>query len=319
MDIMTDNETLNSMVLAEKYRPNTLDECILPESTMKLVRDAISNNKIPHFLFTGTAGIGKTTLARVIAKTIDADLLFINASLETGIDTVRMKVIQFSSTVSFTGGPKIVMLDEADGMTAQSQQSLRGVIEEFPNVRFIFTCNFKNKVIDAIHSRCVVVDFKISKEESPKIQMKMFKRILEILAKEDIKYDKPVVAELVKKNFPDFRKTLNEIQRYSVGGQIDSGILIDTNANNFDDLIKTLRDKNFTDMRKWVGSNSDIEPSLIFNTLYEMSSVKLRANCLPEIVLILADYTYKASMVIDTQIIVAACLTEFMMKAEWDV
>ena len=314
---MTDNETLNSLVLAEKYRPNNLDECILPEATLKLVKDAIANNKIPHFLFTGTAGIGKTTLARVIAKTIDADMLFINASLETGIDTIRMKVIQFSSTVSFTGGPKIVMLDEADGMTTASQQSLRGVIEEFPNVRFIFTCNFKNKMIEALHSRCVVVDFKIPKEESQNIQMKFFKRLIEILGKENIEYDKPTVAALVKRNFPDFRKTLNEIQRYSVGGKIDSGILIDANSSNFDELLKTLRDKNFTEMRKWVGSNSDIEPHLIFNMLYESSSTKLRPECLPEIILILADYTYKASMVIDPQIIVAACLTEFMMKAAW--
>lgn len=314
---MIESEKLNNLVWAEKYRPQRLEDVILPEATKKIVADALDSGNIPHFSFVGSAGIGKTTLARVIAKSLDADLLFINASLDTGIDTIRMKVTQFSSSVSLSGGFKIVLLDEADGMTAAGQQSLRGVIEEFPNTRFIFTYNFRNKIIDAIHSRCLEIDFKISKEDAPKLQMRFFKRILEILDNEHVKYDKASVAELVKKHYPDFRKTLNVLQGYASGGSIDSGVLIDSHEQNIKELVGYLKDKNFGNVRKWVGQN-DLEPEIVFRAIYDLSSKDMKPECVPNVVILLADYLYKASMVADTQIIVAAALTELMMVAKWN-
>jgi DNA polymerase III delta prime subunit len=308
--------SIDNIVWAEKYRPRTLDEAILPEGTKTTVRDALDNGNIPHFLFCGGAGTGKTTLARIIANENEADLLFVNASLE-GVDAVRQRVVQFASTVSFSGGLKFVLLDEFDGASPAQQQSMRGVIEEFPNTRFLFTCNFKNKVIDAIHSRCVVIDFKATKAESPKLQMKFFKRILTILDTENVKYDKPVVAELVKKFYPDFRRTLNELQRYSSSGSIDSGILVNHDAAVYEELLSAVKKKNFDKMRAWVGENSDIEFDTIFKMFYDSASELLKPECIPSIVMVLAEYQYKASMVADPEILVAACMTEIMPRAVW--
>lgn len=314
---MIDNDKLNNMVWAEKFRPKTVDEAILPESTRKVVLDAIANGNVPHLLLCGTAGTGKTTLARAIANQMNADLLFVNASLE-GIDTIRTKVIQFSSSVSFSGGLKVVLFDEFDGASTVSQQSLRGIIEEFPNTRFFFTCNFKNKVIDAIHSRCVVIDFKTSKSEDAKLQSKFFKRLCDILASENVTFSKPVVAELVKKFYPDFRRTLNELQRYSSSGEIDAGILLNQSETEIAQLIDHLKKKNFTEMRKWVGMNPDIDPQTLFRSLYDQAAVLMEPKCIPSIIILLADYSYKSSMVADPQIIVAACLTEVMVGATWN-
>lgn len=308
---------INNLVWAEKYRPKTIDEAILPESTKKQIRDAIASNNIPNLLFSGTAGTGKTSLAKIIASQLGADLMFINASLDTGIDAIRMKVIQFSSSVSFSGGPKIVMFDEADGLTKAAQDSLRGVIESFPSTRFIFTCNFKNKIIEAIHSRCVTIDFKTSKEESSKLQAKFFKRTIEILNSENVEFDKAAVAELIKKNYPDFRKTMNELQRYGSSGKIDTGILLNSTETLFKDLLTILQEKNFSEMRKWVGANPDISPEIVFRTIYDMSSELLVQECIPNLVIVLADYLYKSSMVQDQQIIVAAALTEVMSISVW--
>lgn len=311
------NEVANDLVWSEKYRPRTLDDAILPESTKKLIRDSIANNNLPNFLFTGTAGVGKTTLARIIASTLEADLLFINASLDTGIDTIRQKVIQYSSSVSLSGSNKFVLLDEADGMTTAGQQSLRGVIEEFPNTRFIFTCNFKNKVIDAIHSRCVVVDFKTTKEEAPKLQTRFFKRVMQILELEKVKYDKAAVAELVRKNYPDFRKTLNELQRYGCSGEIDVGILLNQSEEQFKILIAALKKQNFGEVRKWIAMNTDIEPTIFFNTLYEMILVELKPNCLPAIIIEFAKYYYESQQVPDPQLALTSAMIHLMANAEW--
>lgn len=313
---MIDSDKLNNLVWAERYRPKTLDDAILPDSTKTMVRDALSSGNVPHFLFCGTAGTGKTTLAKVIANELGADLLYINASL-TGIDSIRMNVIQFASSVSFGESIKIVLFDEFDGASVQSQQSMRGIIEEFPNTRFFFTCNFKNKIIEAIHSRCVVVDFKISKEEAPKIQGKFFKRVLQILDVEKVEYDKPAIAELVKKNYPDFRKTLNELQRYGNSGKIDAGILLNANESNFKELITYLKDRNFTEMRKWVGSNSDIEFTTIIETLYSQASDLLEPKCIPNVVIILGEYMYKCSVALDQEILIAAMLTHLMGEMHW--
>lgn len=311
-----DNVSLNNIVWAEKYRPRTVEEAILPEATKKMVQESIANGNVPHMLLCGTAGTGKTTLARAITNEMDADLLFVNASLE-GIDAIRNKVIQFSSSVSFNGGLKVVLFDEFDGASAASQQSLRGIIEEFPNTRFFFTCNFKNKVIDAIHSRCVVVEFKTSKAEDPKLQSKFFKRLCDILALEKVTFEKAVVAELVKKHYPDFRRTLNELQRYSASGSIDAGILLNQGEEEIKALIGYLQEKNFGAMRKWVGQNPDIDPQTLFHNLYDKSTDLLKPDCVPQIILTLADYSYKCSMVADPEILVAACLIEFMVNAAW--
>jgi DNA polymerase III delta prime subunit len=312
------NEVANDMVWSEKYRPKNLDDAILPESTKKLIRDSIANNNLPNFLFTGTAGVGKTTLARIIALTLDADLLFINASLDRNIDTIRNTIVQYSSTVSLTSDScKFVLLDEADGMNTLSQQSLRGVIEEFPNTRFIFTCNFKNKVIDAIHSRCVVVDFKTTNEESPKLQTKFFKRVCQILELENVKYDKAAVATLVKKNYPDFRKTLNELQRYGCSGEIDTGILLNQTEEQYKQLLTLLKDNNFGEIRKWVGNNADIDVTDFFYTLYDMFSNLVVPKCLPPIILEWSDQYYKAQNVADPQLPKMSALIHFMSLAEW--
>lgn len=313
---MIDNEKLNNLVWAEKYRPRTLDDAILPASTKNMVRDAIANGNIPHFLFCGGAGTGKTTLARIIASTVDSDLLFINASLE-GVDAIRMKVISFASTVSFSGGLKFVLFDEFDGASPQAQQSLRGIIEEFPNARFLFTCNFKHKVIDAIHSRCVVIDFKSSKEESVKLQAQFFKRVVTILDDENVKYTKPVIAELVKKFYPDFRRTLNELQRYSSGGEIDSGILVNQATTTFSILIKALKEKKFLEVRQWIAVNTDLDPSVVFRMFYEQMDELFAPDYRTTLIVITAEYSYKASQVADTEIILAGYLTEVMVGASW--
>jgi len=312
-----DNDKLNSLVWAEKYRPKKLEDAILPESTKKMIRDLLDSGNIPHFLFTGTAGTGKTTLARIIANELDADLMYINASLE-GIDAVRLNVIQFSSSVSFGDGIKIVLLDEFDGASAQQQQSLRGVIEQFPNTRFIFTCNFKNKVMDAIHSRCQVIDFKVPKTEIPKLQAAFFKRVITILETENIEYDKPAVAELVKKFYPDFRSTLNALQSYSSSGKIDTGILVNQTDALIEELAKHLKVKNFTEMRKWVGNYNDMEPEVVFRGLYDKVIPQLDPRCVPSVIVTLGDYMYKCSQVADTEVLVAAALTHFMSEAVWN-
>lgn len=306
----------NDLIWAERYRPQTLEDAILPISTKKIIREAIDNGSMQNFLFTGTAGTGKTTLARIIANELNADLLFINASLE-GIDSVRMKVVQFSSSVSFSGSHKIVLLDEADGLSAAAQQGLRGVIEEFKSTRYIFTCNFKNKVIDAIHSRCLTIDFGATKEEAPKLQSRFFKRICNILDGEHIEYEKPVIAELVKKFYPDFRKTLNELQRHAASGKIDSGILLNTSEIQFKELIEYLKTKNFSAMRKWVSTNQDIELHELFRMLYDSLSGILVPETIPQVIMILADRSFHASQVADPQIIIAAALTEIMFHARW--
>lgn len=313
---MIDNEDLNKLVWAEKYRPKTLDDAILPASTKKMVREALDNGNIPHFLFTGGAGTGKTTLAKIIASELDADLMFINASLQ-GIDAIRMQVIQFASSVSFSGGLKIVLFDEFDGMSAQGQQSLRGIIEEFANTRFIFTCNFKNKVIDAIHSRCFVVDFKSTKEEAPKLQTAFFKRMLAILKQENVEADNGAVAELVKKFYPDFRGTLNALQSYSASGKIDTGILLNQQDALIGELIQHVKARDFILVRKWIGANADMDINTVLQLFYDKAFTLFELKCVPDVILTLSKYQYQASQVADMQIQLAACMVEIIMVATW--
>lgn len=304
----------------EKYRPQSIDECILPESIKKTFKDYIAQGELPTFLLTGTAGVGKTTVAKALCNEIGAEYLFINGSDEgRSIDILRTTIRGFASTVSLTDSKKVVIIDEADYMNAQTiQPALRSFIEEFSaNCRFIFTCNFKNRIIEPLQSRCAVIDFKIDNAEKPNMLLAFFKRVTEILKAEEIGYDSKVVSELIVKHFPDFRRVLNELQRYSVSGKIDSGILVNVSKESFKELTNHLKDKNFTEVRKWVGKNADGEPSFIFRELYDNASDNMDKASIPALVLILADYQYRTAFVVDHEINLMACLTEVMKECKF--
>lgn len=304
----------------EKYRPQTIDDCVLPENLKKTFKEYITQGQLPNFLFSGTAGVGKTTVAKALCNEIGAEYLLINGSDEgRNIDTIRTKIKQFASTVSLTDSKKVVIIDEADYMNADSvQPALRSFIEEFSNnCRFIFTCNFKARIIEPLHSRCSVIDFKINPADKPKVASALYRRIADILSFEQIEFDSKVVAELITKHFPDNRRILNELQRYSVGGKIDSGILINMSEESFKTLTRYLKDKNFTEARKWVGKNSDADTTQLFRQLYDTSSSNIEPASIPQLVLILADYQYKAAFVADQELNIMAALTEIMAQCKF--
>lgn len=302
----------------EKYRPSKIDECILPKNLKETFKQFVQSGELPNFLFCGTAGVGKTTVAKALCNEIGAEYLLINGSEESGIDILRTKIKSFASTVSLTDAKKVVILDEADYLNPNSTQpALRGFIEEFSNnCRFIFTCNFKNRIIEPLHSRCSVIDFKIENAEKQEIAASFFKRTTGILKGENIEFDPKVVAELVTKHFPDWRRVLNELQRYSVSGKIDSGILVNMSEDSFKELVKNLKDKNFTEVRKWVAKNGDSETINIFRQLYNTASENMEAASIPQLVLILADYQYKAAFVADHELNLMAALTEVMAQCK---
>lgn len=298
----------------EKYRPSSINECILPESIKQTFREYVEAGELPNFLFHGTAGVGKTTIARALCNEIGAEYMFINGSDESGIDVLRSKIRGFASTVSLTDAKKVVILDEADYLNPNSTQpALRAFIEEFAdNCRFILTCNFKNRVIEPLHSRCAVVDFKITGKEKAEIAAQFFKRVTYILKQEGVTFDAKVVAALVQQHFPDFRRVLNELQRYSVSGTIDSGIFVNTTVDSYKTLYTYMKDKNFTEVRKWVAANSDGDTVRIFRELYDHSSTFLEPSSVPQLVLILADYQYKDAFVSDHELNLVAALVEIM-------
>jgi DNA polymerase III delta prime subunit len=302
----------------ERYRPKTIDECILPKNLKETFKQFVQSGELPNFLFCGTAGVGKTTVAKALCNEIGAEYLLINGSEESGIDILRTKIKSFASTVSLTDAKKVVILDEADYLNPNSTQpALRGFIEEFSNnCRFIFTCNYKNRIIEPLHSRCSVIDFKIENAEKAEIAGAFFKRTMGILKAENIEADQKVVAELVTKHFPDWRRVLNELQRYSVSGKIDSGILVNMTEDSFKELVKNLKEKNFTEVRKWVAKNGDSETINIFKQLYDTASVNMEAASIPQLVLILADYQYKAAFVADHELNLMAALTEVMAQCK---
>jgi DNA polymerase III delta prime subunit len=309
----------NQYLWVEKYRPQTIDECILPQSMKDTFREFINSGELPNFLFAGTAGVGKTTVAKALCNEVGAEYLFINGSEESGIDVLRSKIKNFASSVSLTDSKKVVILDEADYLNANSTQpALRGFIEEFSNnCRFIFTCNFKNRIIEPLHSRCAVVEFKIENKEKQKIAAAFYRRVLDILSQENVEADGKVVAELITKYFPDYRRVLNELQRYSVSGKIDAGLLVNIGDESYSELIKNLKAKNFTEVRKWVGKNSDIESTELFRTLYDKSIDYIEQNSIPQLILILADYQYKVAFVADREINTMAALTEIMAQLKF--
>jgi DNA polymerase III delta prime subunit len=303
----------------QKYRPRKISDCILPKEIKKIFNDFVSSGEIPNFLLAGTAGTGKTTIAYALCEEIKADVLYINASLENGIDILRYKISQFASTVSFGEGIKVVILDEADHLNANSTQpALRGFIEEFSsNCRFIFTCNTPSRIIEPLHSRCCVVTFKIPKEESQKLQVQIFKRINEILENEGVEYDKAVVAELIQKHFPDFRRTINELQRYSVSGKIDEGIFANLSEDSYDKLNSYLKEKKFTDMRNWVSQNISGNGLDIIDRLYQTSSEVMIPNSIPQLIMILNEAQKNAAFCANAELNITACLTEIMSSCQY--
>lgn len=300
----------------ERYRPKTIDECILPPETKKVFGDFVKSGEIPNMLLCGTAGTGKTTIARALCSELGCDYIVINGSEESGIDVLRTKIKNFASTVSFEGKPKVVILDEADYLNPNSTQpALRAFIEEFSkNCRFIFTCNFKNRIIEPLHSRTTVIDFKLNNSIKPKMAMQFHKRMKHILETENITYSDNVLAELLKKHFPDYRRVVNELQRYSVGGSIDEGILSNLSELNTKGLIDALTEKDFKKMRQWVANNVDSDPQGIYRKIYDTLIDKVKQ--VPHLVLLIADYQYKAAFVADQEINLTACLVDIMARVE---
>jgi len=309
-----------SLLWVEKYRPRTIEDCILPESIKKTLRDVVSHNKIPNMMFTGTSGIGKTTAARAICNETQADYLIINGSDEGRmIDTLRTKLTQFCSTISLSGSRKVVIIDEADYMNADSvQPAMRNFTERFAdNCSFIFTCNYKNRIIEPIHSRCAVIDFSLKNGEKQVIAARFMKRVEGILTDESIDYDKEVIAKLVLKHFPDFRRVLNELQRYSTSGEINSGVLANIKEMNLKELIDSLREKNFSKMRQWVVANVDNDPATVYRKIYDELYNVVDKGSIPQAVLTIAEYQYKSAFVADQEINLVACLVELMAECEF--
>ena len=313
---------MSDYLWVEKYRPKTIEDCILSKDIKETFSQFLKQKEIPNLLLSGTAGTGKTTVARALCEELGADYIIINGSDEgRQIDTLRHKIKNFASTVSLTeqSNHKVVIVDEADYMNAESvQPALRNFIETFyKNCRFIFTCNYKMKIIPALHSRCTVIDFAIKNGQKVKTAKALMTRLSGVLKDENIEFDPKVLAELIQKHYPDFRRTINELQRYSVRGKIDSGVLFNLSESNTKELMASLKGKKFNDMRKWVINNLDKEPSSLFSTIYSNLYEALEPKSVPQAVLIIAGYQYKAAFVADHEINMVACLTEIMANCNF--
>jgi DNA polymerase III delta prime subunit len=305
------------MLWVEKYRPKTIEECILPDSLKATFQEFVNHKEIPNLLLSGTAGVGKTTVARALCLEVGCDYIIINGSDENGVDTIRVKIKNYASSVSLMGGRKVIILDEADYLTPNAQAILRASIEEFAsNCSFIFTCNFKNRIIDPIHSRCTCIDFKLN---GSKVAMasKFFKRIENILTLENVKYDKEVVAALLSKHFPDNRRILNELQRFSISGVIDKGVLGSVADVQITGLIKALKEKDFAAARKWVTQNLDQDTTVLFRKIYDTMQDNMKPQSIPQTVLTLAKYQYQSAFSADREINFIAFLVELMVDVEW--
>jgi len=301
----------------EKYRPQTIEECVLPVSLKSTFSDMVAKGEPQNLLFSGSAGVGKTTVAKALCNEMGCDWIIINCSEEGNIDTLRTKIRQFASTVSLTGDvKKVVILDEFDYSNANSiQPALRGAIEEFSNnCRFVLTCNYKSRIIEPIHSRCTCIDFSLPNSEKPKIAAQMMERCSYILGKEGITFDKKVLGQLIMKHFPDMRRILNELQRYSVSGKIDIGILSSVQDAEINSLMKALSSKDFASVRRWAAVNAETSPQEIYRKIYDALTDHLEKQSIPEAILILADYQYKSAFVADQEINLVACLVQLMMS-----
>lgn len=307
-----------NMLWVEKYRPKTIEDCILPDRIKKPFQEYVNKEEIPNMILAGTAGTGKTTVARAMCEQIGADYIMINGSDESGIDTLRVKIKGFASSVSLMGGRKVIIIDEADYLNPNSTQpAFRGVIEEFSgNCSFIFTCNFKNRIIEPLHSRCAVIDFKLKNGERAKMATAFMKRIETVLKNEGIEYEPSVVAEIITKFFPDYRRVLNELQRYSTFGKIDTGILAANDNVRIKEITKLIGEKNFTEIRKWVANNSDNDVNLVYREIYDNLYETLKKETIPQAVILLAKYQYQAAFCADQEINLLAFLTELMIECE---
>ena len=303
---------MKEFLFVEKYRPKTIADCILPQALKDTFQSIIDGGEIPNMMFSGSAGVGKTTVARALCNELDLDYMIINGSEDGNIDTLRGKIKQFASTVSLHGGQKVVILDEADYLNPQSTQpALRGFIEEFSsNCRFILTCNFKNRIIEPLHSRCSIYEFNLGNKALMAEQF--MARLQFILETEGIIFDNAVIAELIMKYIPDWRRVINECQRYGMSGHIDTGILVTLSEQSVSGLMEDLKTKNFKKMRKWVSDNIDVESAKLFRMVYDNMAEYVEPSSIPQLVLILADYSYKDSFVADHELNVVACMTEIM-------
>jgi len=310
---------VDQILWVEKYRPKTIADCILPEQLKNTFQQYVDKKEIPNLIFAGSAGVGKTTVAKAMCDEIGADYIMINGSDESGIDTLRTKIKGFASTVSLIGGRKVIIIDEADYLNPNSTQpAFRGVIEEFAsNCSFIFTCNYKNRIIQPIHSRCSVIDFKLQNGQRAKMATLLLKRVKEILKIEGVDFDEKVLAEVITKYFPDYRRVLNELQRYSVSGKIDVGILSTMTDVKLNELVEGLRDKNFKEVRKWVGTNSDNDANKIFREIYDKMYDILKPETIPLAVVLIGKYQYQSAFVVDQEINLMAFLTEMMIECEF--
>lgn len=309
---------MEHLLWTEKYRPKAIKDCILPDRLKKPFQEYVNQSNIPNLLLSGGAGVGKTTVAKAMCDEIGCDSLVINGSDESGIDTFRVKIKNYASSMSLAGGRKVIIIDEADYLNPNSTQpALRNAIEEFAgNCSFIFTCNYKNRIIDPLHSRCAVVDFTLRNGEKAKMASQFMKRITNILGDEKIEYDDKVIVELIKKHFPDFRRVINELQRYSNFGKIDIGILAQIGDVPIEKVVGFIHEKNFKEIRKWIATN-DVDSNTLFRKLYDTLYEKLKSHSIPKAVLILADYQYKAAFVSDQEINTVACLTELMVECDF--
>ncbi len=302
----------------EKYRPQTVEECILPDRLKHPFAEYVKQGTIPNLLLSGGAGVGKTTIAKAMCQEIGCDFLVINGSDESGIDTFRTKIKHYASSMSLSGGRKVIIIDEADYLNPNSTQpALRNAMEEFAgNCSFIFTCNFKSRIIEPLHSRCAVIDFTLKAAEKQKMAAAFFTRVQTILKTEKVEYDQKVLAEFVKRFFPDFRRSINELQRYSHFGKIDVGILSHLGDLDINEVVKHIKEKDFGSLRKWV-AGKDIDPQTLYRKLYDNLYEVLKKETIPQAVLILAEYQYKQAFVADAEINVMACLTELMLQCEF--
>lgn len=307
------------MLWCEKYRPEKISDCVLPESIKSTFQEFANQGKIPNLLIAGSAGVGKTTIAKALCKEVGCDYIVINGSDENGIDVLRGKIKNYASSVSLSGGRKVIIIDEADYLNANSlQPALRNAIEEFSiNCSFIFTCNYKNRIIEPLHSRCSVVDVKIAKEDKQKLMAQFFKRVCFILEQENIEFNKEVVAQVVAKYYPDNRRVLNELQRYSMGGVIDAGLLAQVSDLNIAPLIKAMKEKDFINVRKWVVDNLDNDSHAIYRKLYDNMNEILKPSSVPPLVLLIGKYQYQTAFVVDHEINLMAFFTECMVDLEF--
>ena len=310
---------MDDFLWVEKYRPVDIQSCVLPKALQKTLLEFVSNGDVPNCILSGGPGVGKTTAAKAMLDELGLTYMFVNGSEESGIDVLRTKIKNFASTVSLHGGRKYLILDEADYLNPQSTQpALRGFIEEFhKNCGFILTCNYKNRLIPPLHSRCSVIDFTIPTSEKKELAEKFFKRVIDILKKENVKFEPKVVSEVILKFFPDWRRVLNELQRYSVSGIIDAGILVDISDVNIKELMHSMKNKEFTNVRKWVVDNLDNDTTRLFRNIYDNLYDFVDGNSIPHVVVVLGEYQYKAAFVADQEINTLACLTEIMARGKF--